>query len=87
MTKAHEVIKFPLTSDSAMKRVDADNTLVFIVNVKSTKEDIKKAVKHLYDIQAQKVNTLIRPDGQKKAYVKLTSDYEAVEVASRLGMI
>lgn len=34
-----------------------------------------------------KVNTLIRPDGLKKAYVRLTSDHEAIEVANRIGII
>eukprot|EP00971_Amphidinium_carterae_P223508 4434653-Amphidinium_carterae.2 len=33
------------------------------------------------------VNTLIRPDGQKKAYVRLTSDYDALDVANRIGII
>jgi large subunit ribosomal protein L23Ae len=33
------------------------------------------------------VNTLIRPDGLKKAYVRLTPDHEALEVANRIGII
>lgn len=41
----------------------------------------------LYDIKTLKVNTLIRPDGLKKAYVKLTSDYDALDVANRIGII
>ena len=40
-----------------------------------------------YDIQCQKVNTLIRPDGLKKAYVRLTQDYDALDVANRIGII
>lgn len=70
-----------------MKRVEENNTLVFIVALTANKKQIKQAVKKLYDIQADKVNTLIRPDGQKKAYVKLTTDYDATDVASRLGLI
>ncbi len=70
-----------------MKRVEENNTLVFIVALTANKKQIKQAVKKLYDIQAEKVNTLIRPDGQKKAYVKLTTDYDATDVASRLGLI
>lgn len=37
--------------------------------------------------QADKVNTLIRPDGQKKAYVRLTADYDALDVANKIGII
>lgn len=28
-----------------------------------------------------------RPDGQKKAYVRLTADYDALDVANRIGVI
>ncbi|KAJ8533956.1 hypothetical protein K7X08_007280 [Anisodus acutangulus] len=48
---------------------------------------IKDAVKKMYDIQAKKVNTLIRPDGTKKAYVRLTPDYVALDVANKIGII
>lgn len=27
------------------------------------------------------------PDGQKKAYVRLTQDYDALDVANRIGII
>lgn len=61
--------------------------LVFIVDVKANKRQIKDAVKGLYDIVALKVNTLIRPDGKKKAYVRLTGDFDALDVANRIGII
>ena len=75
-TKAHDVIKHPLTTETAMKMIEEHNTLVFIVDVKANKKEIKNAVKQLYDVTALKVNTLIRPDGAKKAFVRLTSDYD-----------
>ena len=28
-----------------------------------------------------------RPDGQKKAYVRLTSDHDALDVANKIGII
>ena len=87
LVKAYDVIKYPLTSETAMKQIEENNTLVFIIDIKATKKDVKNAVKTLYDIVAAKVNTLIRPDGLKKAYVRLTSDYEASDVASRLSII
>jgi large subunit ribosomal protein L23Ae len=30
---------------------------------------------------------IIRPDGQKKAYVRLTPDYDALDVANKIGII
>ena len=31
--------------------------------------------------------TLARPDGSKKAYVRLTTDYDALDVANKIGII
>lgn len=81
------IIKHPLTTESAMKKIEDNNTLVFIVNLKANKPQIKMAVKKLYDIDVAKVNTLIRPDGEKKAYVRLAPDYDALDVANKIGII
>lgn len=43
-----------------MKKIEDNNTLVFIVDKRSNKPQIQAAVKKLYDIQVAKVNTLIR---------------------------
>merc|ERR1712159_303841 len=76
------VVKFPLTTESAMKKIEDNNTLVFIVDPKANKFQIKAAVKELYEVEIAKVNTLIRPTGDKKAYVKLAADHDALETAS-----
>ncbi|GIY56200.1 60S ribosomal protein L23a [Caerostris darwini] len=80
-------IKHPLTTESAMKKIEDNNTLVFIVHKRANKPQIRYAVKKLYNIDVQKVNTLIRPDGQKKAYVRLAADYDALDVANKIGII
>merc|ERR1711864_35667 len=84
---AYNIIKHPLTTESAMKKIEDNNTLVFITNMKANKHQIKSAVKKLYDINVAKVNTLIRPDAQKKAYVRLAPDYDALDVANKIGII
>ena len=56
----YQILKYPLTTESAMKKIEDNNTLVFIVDLKADKKKIKAAVKKMYDIQAKKVNTLIR---------------------------
>ncbi|XP_014395711.1 PREDICTED: 60S ribosomal protein L23a-like [Myotis brandtii] len=88
------IINFPLTTELATEKIE-DNTLVqfaitalvFIVDVKANKHQIKQAVKKLCDIDVAKVNTLIRPDGEKKAYVRLAPHYDALDVANKIGTI
>jgi len=43
-----------------MKKIEDNNTLVFIVDKRANKPQIKMAVNKLYSIQVSKVNTLIR---------------------------
>ena len=83
----YAIIKFPLTTESAMKKIEDNNTLVSIVDVKANKHQIKQAVKKLYPIDMAKVNTLIRPDGEKKADIQLAPDYDALDVANKIGII
>lgn len=52
---ARSVIKSPLTTESAMKKIEDDNTLVFLVDSTANKRQIKAAVNQLYEIKAAKV--------------------------------
>ena len=81
------VISYPLTTDMAMKKIEDNNTLTFIVDSFANKTQIKKAIRTLYQVKAAKVNTLIRPDGLKKAYVRLAPAYDALDVASKIGIL
>merc|ERR1712216_1015634 len=77
----------PPDDRSAMKKIEDNNTLVFITDVRANKRQISGAVKKIYDIACAKVNTLVRPDGVKKAYVRLTQDFDALDVANKIGII
>lgn len=67
--------------------------IVFFVSFRSfflpqaNKNQIKTAVRKMYDIKAARVNTLIRPDGLKKAYVKLMPDNDALDIANKIGIL
>ena len=83
----HDVILYPLMTEVASRLIETENKLVFIVNIKATKSDIKRAVEELYDVKVEKVNVTITPEGQKKAFVKLHPEYKATDVAIKLGIL
>ena len=56
---AYNVIQYPLTTEAAMKKIEDNNTLVFIVHLKANKFHVKSAVKKLYEVEVAKVNTLV----------------------------
>ena len=74
-------------SEKAARLLEEQNTLTLIVRRDATKPDIKRAVELLYGVKVAKVRTLITPEGEKKAYVKLAPEYKAVEIATRLGLV
>ena len=89
MTKlaAYEVVKYPLLSEDAVTLLESENKITFIVDLRSDKHDIKRAIQELYEVRVENVNTLITPEGDKKAFVKLTSDFKAADLAVRLGIL
>ncbi len=48
---------------------------------------IKKACKDLYSIEVSRVNTLVRPDGLKKAYVVISAEQDALDIANKIGIM
>jgi large subunit ribosomal protein L23 len=84
---SYEVIHYPLMTESASLMVEKENKLVFVVSLKASKADVKRAVEELYEVKVKEVNTLITPQGEKKAFVKLQPEYKAADVAIKLGML
>ncbi len=82
-----QVILYPLMTEAASLMVEQENKLVFIVDLKAGKYDIRRAVEELYEVEVGKVNVLITPNGEKKAFVKLRPEYKAVDVAIKLGIL
>ncbi|WP_256202469.1 50S ribosomal protein L23 [Sulfuracidifex tepidarius] len=68
------------------KLIESANTIVLIVDRKATKIEVKKEVEELFEVKVQKVNIEITPRGEKKAFVKLSSEYKASDLAGKLGI-
>jgi large subunit ribosomal protein L23Ae len=83
-----DVIRQPVATESVTRmNIVEQNTVVFLVKKQANKKTIRTAVQHLYKVQVKKVNTLITPKGDKKAYVKLVGDSAATELANKIGAI
>lgn len=62
------------------------NVLTAIVDIRANKKQIAKEVERRFGVEVEKVNTLITPKGEKKAYIKLKPEYSAEELLSKLGV-
>ncbi len=76
----------PVASEKAVKLIDLENTLLFETDRARTRTQIAVEVSKLFGVKVAKVRTLIR-NNKKFAYVKLSKENPAIDVATKLGMI
>jgi len=81
------VLLYPLLTEKAIGKIESENKLVFIVKRKSNKKEIKWAAEKAFNVKILDVKTLIDRKGRKKAWIKLSKEYPAAEIATRLGML
>lgn len=82
-----QIIKYPLSTEKTIRQMESENTLVFIVDKKSTKEQIKKEIEQLYKVKVKSVNTAIDTKNRKKAYVAFSQETPAIDLATQLGLM
>ncbi|MEM5799712.1 MAG: 50S ribosomal protein L23 [Candidatus Aenigmatarchaeota archaeon] len=82
-----DVLKHPAMTEKNVGMIEKENKIVFIVDRKCGKQDIKKAFEEMFNVKVEKVNTTITREGKKKAFIKLKPEYSAADIAVKLGMI
>jgi len=81
------VIKHPSSTEKSIRLMESENKLVFVVEKKATKAEIKKAIEETYKVKVVDVQTFIDKKGNKRAYVKFSDDTPAIDVATQLGLM
>jgi len=81
------MIKRFVITEKALRLAERENKITIIVERTATKKQIADEVQRLYNVKVEKVNTLITPRGEKKAYVKLAEGYSAMDLLTRLGVL
>ena len=85
--KAENVLKYPLTTEKAVRLIEKENKMLFVIDMKADKADVKKAIENFFDVKVDKVNTYVTNKGEKKAYVQLNAAYPAIDVMTKLGLM
>lgn len=87
MKDPYKILQYPLSTEKAVKEMEASNSLLFVVGRDAKKQDIKKAAEEAFDVKVLRVRTLVGPDGKKRAYIKLSPDTPAIDVTTKLGLV
>jgi large subunit ribosomal protein L23 len=83
----YTVLHHPLATEKCIRQIEFENKLSFAVNPSATKFDVKRAVEQLFKVRVMKVTIQNSIKGEKKAIVRLTSQYLASDVSADLGLI
>jgi large subunit ribosomal protein L23 len=83
---AQKVVVRPYITERTFEQIERENKLCFIVNDGASKRQIASAVEVLYEVKVRGVNTTRTLVG-KKAFVRLSEDNSAAELATKLGLV
>lgn len=84
--QASKLIMNPYMTEKTLALIEKENKIVFIVHNSADKNSIREAIKVLYDIDVDNINTARTIYG-KKAFVKLKEEGAARDLATKLGLV
>lgn len=76
----------PIVTEKAVMMIESQNVLTFQTGKEATKHEIKKELEDLFEVKIEKVRVLIR-GGKKYIYARLKSQFAALDVATKLGIM
>ena len=82
----YEILICPVVTEKTITLAEKNNVITFIVDKRTTKNDIKKEVEDFLGVKVLKINMLITPKGEKKAYVKIDGK-NATDILTEMGLI
>jgi len=80
-------IKFPSSTEKSIRLMESENKLVFYVDKDASKKDIKDELEKAFKVKILSVNTVITHAGKKKAFVQLSHETPAIDIATQLGLM
>jgi ribosomal protein L23 len=83
---SESVLLEPLTTEKAVRQIELENKIAFIVLRNATKEQIKKELEETFKTKVDSVNTQIR-NNKKIAFIKLKPESPAIDIATKLGLM
>ncbi len=87
MMETHEIIKHPLATEKSIRLMESENKLVFVVDQRATKPEIKKAIEEMFKAKVVSVNVQNSITGEKKAYITFAKETPAIDIATTLGIM
>lgn len=85
--EGYKSVIHPMITEKSINMIEGENKLVFRVSKSANKLDIKNAVEGLYGVKVDHVNVLIDSKSRKRAFVKISKEFKASDIATKLGVL
>lgn len=76
----------PINTEKAVMIIEPLNTLTFVTEKRNTKKEIKKEIEEVFKVKVKSIKVIVK-DNKKKIYVKLKPEFQAIDIATKLGII
>jgi large subunit ribosomal protein L23 len=85
MKNPYDILLKPFVTEKTMLQIEKENKIWFIIQDRATRDQVKRAVEEISGMKIKSVNIMRDKEG-KKAIVKISADFSAEELATKLGI-
>lgn len=78
---------YPIATEKAINMIERDNIIEYVVDLRSTKTQIKAEFEKIFNVKVARVATTIMPKNVKKAFIKLSPQFKASDIALKLKLV
>lgn len=76
----------PITTEKAIRMLELENKITFLVDRRSNKIEIRKEIEKSFNVKVEGITTMIK-NNKKTAIIKLKEESPAIDIATKLGLI
>ncbi|MCL4364862.1 MAG: 50S ribosomal protein L23 [Candidatus Marsarchaeota archaeon] len=78
---------YPISTEKALNMIDRNNTITYVVDFRSRKDDIRKEFEETFGVKVDRINTAISIKNNKRAYIRMKKEFKASDVARKLKLV
>ncbi len=78
---------YPIATEKVLGAVDRDNAIVYVVDMRANKKQIKEEFEKMFNVKVESINTSITIKNMKKAYIRINKASKASDIARRLKLV
>lgn len=76
-----------MSTEKTINQISRSNIVIYIVDGRATKTEIKKEFEGVFGVKVDSVRTVNTPTNSKKAFIKLSDNFKAEDIAKKLKLV